>query len=56
MDDEDIASLVARALFNKQSEGYEKLHKIIVIDEVDQFTSHEKAFTSLIRAVLQGTK
>lgn len=48
--------LVARALINKQTEGSEKVHKIIVIDEVDQFTSHEKAFTTLVKTILQGTK
>ena len=33
-----------------------KVHKIIVIDEVDQFNSNEKAFTMLVRNILKGNK
>lgn len=33
-----------------------KSHKIIVIDEVDQFNSSERGFTTLVKAVLTSTK
>lgn len=63
IDDEDAADLVARALIgtackrNKDTGVLEsKIHKIIVIDEVDQFNSNEKAFTMLVRNILKGNK
>ena len=36
--------------------GKEPNHKVIVIDEVDQFNSNERAFTILIKAILQSSK
>lgn len=63
IDDEDAANIVANALMgtnkgrNKETgELQSKKHKIIVIDEVDQFQSNEKAFTLLIKAILKGNK
>lgn len=50
-DMEDIGFIIAKALHNAKD-----CHKIIVIDEVDQFSSHEKSFTYLIKAILRGNK
>lgn len=33
-----------------------KDHKVIVIDEVDQFNSHERTFTALIKSILASIK
>ena len=37
-------------------DGSSSKAKIIVIDEVDQFSNNEKAFTHLVKAILRGTK
>ena len=48
IDDEDLGSRIARSLRNKMS-----AHKVLVIDEVDTFESHEKQFMSIVKAVLK---
>ena len=53
VDDEDLAFYVAKELGRRRDTPK---HKIIVIDEVDQFQSNEKAFTFLVKAMLRGTK
>lgn len=50
VDDEQVANKVVKIL------GKEKNHKVIVIDEVDQFNSNERAFTILIKAILTSSK
>jgi Cdc6-like AAA superfamily ATPase len=50
VDDESLADLIVRALASIKD------HKIIVIDEVDQFNSSERSFTILVKAVLTSTK
>lgn len=65
--DEDLATRIAKALMRLSgvdknaeevgSDSDEKERKkpmIIVIDEVDQFSSFEKSFTLLVRQILQG--
>jgi len=63
VDDEDISQLIAKTLAkssNSQRDEFgnrsKDVHKIIVIDEVDQFVSNEKAFTLLVKAILRGSK
>ena len=53
VDDEELGYNIAKTL---ASGGNQDIHKVIVIDEVDQFSSNEKAFTFLIKALLRGTK
>jgi hypothetical protein len=53
VDDEELGYNIAKTL---ASVGNQDIHKVIVIDEVDQFSSNEKAFTFLIKALLRGTK
>ena len=47
LDDEDSADLIAKQLRLKPH-----VTKIIVIDEIDSFESHEKAFVTLVKAIL----
>ena len=51
VDDELIAEILAKILATKTEK-----HTVIVIDEVDQFNSNEKAFTTLIKTLLTSTK
>lgn len=59
MDDEELAYIIER-LLNKISDrhkttgGNELPQRVIVIDEVDCFSSNEKAFTLLIKAILKS--
>ena len=34
----------------------DKQHKLIVIDEVDQFNGSERCFTAIVKAILTSTK
>lgn len=47
LDDEDISNKIASALKYKP-----ELTKIIVIDEIDTFEAHEKAFLTMTKAIL----
>ena len=54
VDDEDLAIIIERLLtkistFHKKNPCDPLPHKVIVIDEVDCFSSNEKAFTALIK-------
>ena len=51
VDDEDIAPLLQRVLSRASKNG--KAHRVIVIDEVDIFSRQEKAFTTIIKAILK---
>lgn len=51
VDDDLISEIVAKILSTKT-----KQHTILVIDEVDQFNSNEKAFTTLIKTLLTNSK
>jgi len=49
-DDEDLANEIAKVL----SRSDKSVHKMIVIDEIDCFSSHEKSFTLLVKAILKA--
>lgn len=49
IDDEELSHKVARVLTNKP-----EIHKIIVVDEIDCFESHEKAFLTLTKTLLKS--
>lgn len=68
-DDEQLSLLVAKALSGKakargahndsasdplELADRQKCHNIVVIDEVDQFNSSEKSFTTLVQTVLRS--
>jgi len=50
IDDEELANKVAKVLRLK-----DEIHKIIVIDEIDCFESHEKAFLTLTKTILKSS-
>jgi len=60
VDDEDMANMIERLLLkisnhHKKKLGTEALpHRVIVIDEVDCFSSNEKAFTLLVKQILKS--
>lgn len=69
VDDEEVSLLVAQALSGKKPiknkkgldseqledlETRQKSHNIVVIDEVDQFNSSEKGFTTLVQTILRS--
>ena len=51
VDDETIAELIGKMLRKKTT-----CHTVIVIDEVDQFSSNERGLTCLVKAILQSSK
>ena len=70
-DDEDLSLLVAKTLSGNQRprkqkdmsedsleelEERQQTHNVIVIDEVDQFNSSEKAFTILVQTILKNAQ
>lgn len=60
VDDEDVAVMVERLLLrisklHERRPGVEEQpHRVIVIDEVDCFSSNEKAFTLLVKTILKS--
>jgi len=57
MDDEDMAYTIGRLLdkiSKLNNKGIDAPHRVIVIDEVDCFQSNEKAFTLLVKQILNS--
>ena len=60
VDDEDMANIVERLLIKiskmheKDPHVDEQPYRVIVIDEVDCFSTNEKAFTQLVKAILKS--
>lgn len=60
VDDEDIACKIEMLLLKISEMHYKNVqispqpHRIIVIDEVDCFSSNEKAFTLLVRHIIKS--
>lgn len=59
IDDEDMANIIERLLIrisklHEKGQVSEQPHKVIVIDEVDSFSSNEKAFTILLKQILKS--